>query len=98
MKAQINNAIGVKTMQSIMLEIKASAPRHREAELRRPFAAGELAPGQDGDDLCLAPDGRISENYAQRDKAFSFLPKSRIVGKVGYSLMLNSTASTPARS
>ena len=26
MKAQINNAIGVKTMQSIMLEIKASAP------------------------------------------------------------------------
>jgi multiple sugar transport system substrate-binding protein len=30
------------------------------------------------------PTGRISENYAQRDKAFSFLPKSKIVGKVGY--------------
>ena len=33
------------------------------------------------------PTGRISENYAQRDKAFSFLPKSKIVGKVGYALM-----------
>ena len=33
------------------------------------------------------PTGRISENYAQRDKAFAFLPKSKIVGKVGYALM-----------
>jgi multiple sugar transport system substrate-binding protein len=33
------------------------------------------------------PTGRISENYAQRNKAFAFLPKSKIVGKVGYALM-----------
>jgi multiple sugar transport system substrate-binding protein len=33
------------------------------------------------------PTGRISENYAQRSKAFSFLPKSKIVGKVGYALV-----------
>ena len=55
MKAQINNAIGVKTMQSIMLEMKASAPGIEKLELRR--LVGELAPGQDGDDLCLAADG-----------------------------------------
>jgi len=29
----------------------------------------------------------MSENYAQRDKAFSFLPKSKIVGKVGYAVI-----------
>ena len=45
---------------------------------------GPLAAGQDGDDHGLAADRRISENYSQRDKAFSFLPKSTIVGKVGY--------------
>ena len=33
------------------------------------------------------PTGRMSENYAQRDKAFSFLPKSQIVGKVGYAVI-----------
>ena len=33
------------------------------------------------------PTGRISENYAQADKAFSFLPKSKIVGKVGYAVI-----------
>ena len=33
------------------------------------------------------PTGRISENYAQRDKAFSFLPKSKIAGKVGYAIV-----------
>jgi multiple sugar transport system substrate-binding protein len=34
--------------------------------------------------MAWPPTGRISENYSQRDKAFSFLPKSKIVGKVGY--------------
>jgi multiple sugar transport system substrate-binding protein len=33
------------------------------------------------------PTGRISENYAQRDKAFAFLPKSKVVGKVAYALV-----------
>ena len=35
--------------------------------------------------MAWPPTGRISENISQRDKAFSFLPKSKIVGKVGYS-------------
>jgi multiple sugar transport system substrate-binding protein len=35
------------------------------------------------------PTGRISENYSQRAKAINFIPKSQIVGKVGYALMPN---------
>ena len=34
--------------------------------------------------MAWGPTGRISENFSQRDKAFAFLPKSKIVGKVGY--------------
>jgi len=29
----------------------------------------------------------MSENYAQRDKAFAFIPKSKIAGKVGYAIV-----------
>ena len=41
MKAQINNAIGVKAMTSIMKEVKASPPGRREARLR--LVVGPLA-------------------------------------------------------
>ena len=33
------------------------------------------------------PTGRISSNYAQRDKAINFIPKSEIADKVGYAVM-----------
>ena len=52
MKAQINNAIGVKTMENDHARDQGFAARHREAELRR--LLGEVAAGHDGDDLCLA--------------------------------------------
>ena len=85
MKAQINNAIGVKTMQSIMAEIKASAPGNVKLSFVDSWV--QWLQGKTAMIYAWPPTGRISENYAQRDKAFSFLPKSRIVGKVGYSLM-----------
>jgi len=85
MKAEINNAIGVKTMQSIMAEVKASAPGIEKLSFVDSWV--NWLQGKTAMIYAWPPTGRISENYAQRDKAFSFLPKSKIVGKVGYALM-----------
>jgi multiple sugar transport system substrate-binding protein len=85
MKAQINNAIGVRTMEQILAQNKASPPGVEKLA----FVDGWVLWLQGKTAMMMAwpPTGRISENYAQRDKAFSFLPKSKIVGKVGYSLV-----------
>jgi len=87
MKALINNKIGVKTMQSIMLELKASAPGIEKLDFVSSWV--NWLEGKTAMIYAWPPTGRISENYAQRDKAFSFLPKSKIAGKVGYALMPN---------
>src|SRR5919201_3576716 len=83
MKAQINNAIGVRAMQSIMRELKASSPGIEKLDFVSSW--GLWLNGKTAMIYAWPPTGRISENYAQRDKAFSFLPKSKIVGKVLYS-------------
>jgi multiple sugar transport system substrate-binding protein len=85
MKAQINNEIGVKTMQQIMKELKASPPGIEKLDFISSW--GLWLNGKTAMIYAWPPTGRISENYAQRDKAFAFLPKSKIVGKVGYALM-----------
>jgi multiple sugar transport system substrate-binding protein len=85
MKAEINNAIGVKAMQSIMAEVKASAPGIEKLSFVDSWV--NWLQGKTAMIYAWPPTGRISENYAQRDKAFNFLPKSKIVGKVGYALM-----------
>jgi multiple sugar transport system substrate-binding protein len=72
-------------MQSIMLELKASAPGIEKLSFVDSWV--NWLQGKTAMIYAWPPTGRISENYAQRDKAFSFLPKSKIVGKVGYSLM-----------
>jgi multiple sugar transport system substrate-binding protein len=85
MKAQINNAAGVRAMTSIMKELKASSPGIEKLDFISSW--GLWLNGKTAMIYAWPPTGRISENYAQRDKAFAFLPKSKIVGKVGYSLM-----------
>ena len=82
MKAEINNAIGVKTMRQILLQNRASPPGI--AKLDFVSGWGLWLQGKTAMIMAWPPTGRISENYSQRDKAFSFLPKSKIVGKVGY--------------
>jgi multiple sugar transport system substrate-binding protein len=82
MKAQINNAIGAKTMDIILKELKASPPGDEKFDFLTMWTT--WLQGKTAMIYTWPPTGRISENYAQRDKAFSFLPKSRIVGKVGY--------------
>jgi multiple sugar transport system substrate-binding protein len=83
MKALINNAIGVKTMNQILAQNKASSPGIEKLD----FVSGwvQWLEGKTAMMMAWPPTGRISENYAQADKAFAFLRKSNIVGKVGYS-------------
>ena len=48
---------------------------------------GDLAPRQDGNALFLASNRPYCREHLPGDKSFSFLPKSKIVGKVGYSVI-----------
>jgi len=82
MKAQINNATGLKSMQIILAELKASPPGSEKYDFLTMWTT--WLQGKTAMIYTWPPTGRISENYAQRDKAFSFLPKSQIVGKVAY--------------
>ena len=82
MKAEINNAIAVKTMNQILLQNKASPPGIDKLAFVPSW--GLWLQGKTAMIMAWPPTGRISENISQRDKAFSFLPKSQIVGKVGY--------------
>jgi len=85
MKALINNAAGVKTMNQILAQNKASGPGAEKLD----FLSGWVnwISGKTAMMMAWPPTGRISENYAQSDKAFAFLPKSKIVGKVGYAIV-----------
>jgi multiple sugar transport system substrate-binding protein len=82
MKAQINNAIGVKTMNQILAQNKASPPGIQKLNFISGW--GLWLQGKTAMIMAWPPTGRISENIAQRHKAFGTLPKSQIVGKVGY--------------
>jgi multiple sugar transport system substrate-binding protein len=85
MKALVNNAIGVKTMEQILDQNEASSPGIEKLD----FVSGWVnwLEGKTAMMMAWPPTGRISENYAQRDKAFAFLPKSKVQGKVGYSVV-----------
>jgi multiple sugar transport system substrate-binding protein len=85
MKAQINNAIGVKSMNQILEQNKASQPGIEKLDFVSSWV--QWLQGKTAMLFAWGPTGRISENYAQRDKAFAFLPKSKIQGKVGYSIV-----------
>ena len=97
MKAQINNAIGVKTMQSIMLEIKASPPGIEKLSFVDSWV--KWLAGHDGDDLRLAADGAdLRELRAARQGVL--VPaevEDRRQGRLR-ARCRSSTASTPARS
>jgi multiple sugar transport system substrate-binding protein len=82
MKAEIANAIGVKTMNQILLQNKASPPGVDKLDFISSW--GLWLKGQTAMIMAWPPTGRISENILQREKAFATLPKSQIVGKTGY--------------
>lgn len=82
MKAEINNAIAVKTMNQILLQNKASPPGVEKLDFISGW--GLWLQGKTAMIMAWPPTGRISENILQREKAFATLPKSKIVGKTGY--------------
>ena len=85
MKALINNPIGVKTMQQILALTSAQPPGVNKLDAVSAWVT--WLQGKSAMIYSWPPTGRMSENYSQRDKAFSFLPKSKIVGKVGYAVI-----------
>jgi multiple sugar transport system substrate-binding protein len=85
MKALINNPIGVKTMHQILALTSAQPPGVNKLDVVSAWV--DWLHGSSAMIYSWPPTGRMSENYAQRDKAFSFLPKSKIVGKVGYAVI-----------
>jgi multiple sugar transport system substrate-binding protein len=85
MKAQLNTPIGVRTLQEMVAANKASMPGNNDLDAVGLWAA--WLQGKVAMMYSWPPTGRMSENYAQRDKAINFVPASTIAGKVGYTLV-----------
>ncbi len=85
MKAQLASPAGVKTLQQMVAANKASIPGNNDLDAVAQWAA--WLQGKVAMIFSWPPTGRMSENYAQRDKAINFVPSSAIAGKVGYTVM-----------
>lgn len=85
MKAQINSEAGIKTLQQMINQNKASIPGTEEMDAVAAWVA--WLQGKAAMLFSWPPTGRMSENYSQRSTAINFVPQSQIAGKVGYALM-----------
>ena len=85
MKAQLASPAGVKTLQQMVAANKASIPGNNDLDAVAQWAA--WLQGKVAMIFSWPPTGRMSENYAQRDKAINFVPSSAIAGKVGYTVV-----------
>ena len=85
MKALINGAIGVKSMQELIARTSAEPPGVNKLDAVSAWAT--WLQGKSAMMYSWPPTGRMSENISQASKSFSFVPKSKIVGKVGYAVI-----------
>lgn len=85
MKAQLASDAGIRTLQQMIAQNKASIPGNNDLDAVAAWAA--WLQGKVAMLYSWPPTGRMSENYAQRAKAINFVPSSSIVGKVGYAVM-----------
>jgi multiple sugar transport system substrate-binding protein len=85
MKAKLDSAAGLTTFEQMIAANKASVPGNNEMNAVTAWVA--WLQGKSAMLFSWPPTGRMSENYAQRDKAISFVPNSTIVGKVGYAVV-----------
>jgi multiple sugar transport system substrate-binding protein len=85
MKAQLNSPAGIKTLQQMIAQNKASIPGNNDLDAVAQWTA--WLQGKVAMIYSWPPTGRMSENYSQRATAINFIPKSQIVGKVGYASM-----------
>ena len=89
MKAQLTGPAGVTTLEQMIAQNKASIPGNNDLDAVAQWAA--WLQGKVAMIFSWPPTGRISSNYAQRDKAINFIPQSTIVDKVGYANMPGGT-------
>jgi len=85
MKAQLTTAAGVTTLNQMIAQNKASIPGNNDLDAVAQWAA--WLQGKVAMIFSWPPTGRISSNYAQRDKAINFIPQSSIADKVGYAVL-----------
>jgi multiple sugar transport system substrate-binding protein len=85
MKPELVSDAGVRTLQQMVAQNKASIPGNDEFDAVAAWAA--WLQGKVAMHFSWPPTGRMSENYSQRAKAINFVPSSSIVGKVGYAVM-----------
>jgi multiple sugar transport system substrate-binding protein len=85
MKAQLASLAGVTTMKQMVAQNNASIPGNNDLDAVAQWTA--WLQGKVAMIYSWPPTGRISSNYAQRDKAINFIPKSEIADKVGYAVM-----------
>jgi multiple sugar transport system substrate-binding protein len=85
MKAQLVSEAGIKTLQQMVAQNKASMPGNNDMDAVAAWTA--WLQGKSAMLFSWAPTGRMSENYSQRAKAINFVPSSEIVGKVGYAVV-----------
>ena len=84
MKATINSDIGVKVFDDMRAENKFMPPGVETwgfVEESRAFLNGDIAMT-----ISWPPYGRWAAGYGTEEKALSWVPKSKIAGKVGYAL------------
>lgn len=85
MKAQLDSEAGLTTLKQMIAANQASLPGNNDLDAVGAWTAwlqGKIAML-----ISWPPTGRMTENYAQRDKAISFVPESTIVGKAGYAVV-----------
>ncbi|MDE3175147.1 MAG: extracellular solute-binding protein [Pseudomonadota bacterium] len=85
MKAQLAGPAGVATLDQMIAQNVASLPGNNDLDAVAQWAA--WLQGKVAMIFSWPPTGRISSNYAQRDKAINFIPQSSIADKVGYAVM-----------
>jgi multiple sugar transport system substrate-binding protein len=85
MRAALDSEAGVKTLQQMIAANAASIPGNNDMDAVAAWVA--WLQGKVAMLYSWPPTGRMSENYAQRDKAINFVPQSNVVGKVGYAVM-----------
>ncbi|SEF06714.1 carbohydrate ABC transporter substrate-binding protein, CUT1 family [Rhizobiales bacterium GAS188] len=85
MKAQLATQAGITTLDQMIAQNKASIPGNNDLDAVAQWAA--WLQGKVAMIFSWPPTGRISSNYAQRDKAINFIPQSSIADKVGYAVM-----------
>ncbi len=84
MKATINSAIGVRVLAEMREENRFMPPGVETSKFAENLA--QFLNGESAMTISWPPVGRWAAGYGTDNKAMAFVPKSKVVGKVGYAL------------